>query len=110
MRKPLLESQVQSQIIKYLNKLPECKVTRIILSNEGGVSDLLVCYKGKFIALEIKRSEQKADPLQVDYINEIIEAGGSGAVVWTKLQARQVLRHPEKYQTPLSPNLDKVEL
>jgi hypothetical protein len=105
-----LESKIQQSIVEYLGEIPRCKVTRVSLSTEGGVSDLLVCYRGRFIALEVKRIEKAADPLQIQYINDIIDAGGSGAVVWSPQQAARVVYNPDDYKVKLKYTIDKVQL
>ena len=50
-----------------------------------GIPDLLVCYKGRFIALEVKTPENKkgATPLQAGNIRAIRKARGLAYVVRT---------------------------
>ena len=99
---PKLESKVQAEIIGALSAIPGCVVTRVLTSSTSGVSDLLVCYRGVFIALEVKRSEKAADPLQIAYLNSIIDAGGAGAVVWNVDQAITVLMYPQLFQDKIN--------
>ena len=47
----------------------------------AGVPDLLVCYKGHFIGIEVKAEKGKASPLQLREINQIEKAGGYGLVI-----------------------------
>lgn len=42
----------------------------------AGVPDLLVCYKGRFIGIEIKAEKGVISPLQVREIVQIRKAGG----------------------------------
>ena len=56
-----------------------------------GVSDLLVCYKGFFIALELKVGDYTADQLQISYLQKIREAGGFGLILRDTLQELMVL-------------------
>lgn len=56
-----------------------------------GVSDLLVCYKGFFIALELKVGSYQPDPLQITYLQKVREAGGFGLLLRDTLQELMVL-------------------
>lgn len=56
-----------------------------------GVSDLLVCYKGYFIALELKVGSYQPDPLQISYLQKIRNAGGFGLILRDTLQELMVL-------------------
>lgn len=56
-----------------------------------GVSDLLVCYKGFFIALELKVGEYQPDPLQISYLQKIRDAGGFGLILRDNIQELMVL-------------------
>ena len=56
-----------------------------------GVSDLLVCYKGYFIALELKVGDYTADPLQISYLQKIRNAGGFGLILRDTIQELMVL-------------------
>lgn len=50
-----------------------------------GVSDLLVCYNGHFIALELKTGNYQPDALQIRYLQKIRDAGGYGLLLRDKL-------------------------
>lgn len=56
-----------------------------------GVSDLLVCYKGYFIALELKVGSYQPDPLQISYLQKVRDAGGFGLLLRDTLQELMVL-------------------
>lgn len=43
--------------------------------------DLIVCYRGRFIALEVKIPGEQATPLQLHTLRQIDKAGGAAAVV-----------------------------
>lgn len=49
----------------------------------GGVPDLLICRKGKFVAVELKRPDGKGKlhPRQRAQINRILRAGGEAVVL-----------------------------
>lgn len=56
-----------------------------------GVSDLLVCYKGYFIALELKTGNYQPDPLQISYLQKVRDAGGFGLILRDNIQELMVL-------------------
>ena len=76
------ESALQRQIIAYLRG-QGAYVFKVVGSplQQRGTPDLLVCWQGKFIALEIKAPGEKATLLQDHEIHKIREAGGQGLVV-----------------------------
>ena len=47
----------------------------------AGTPDLLACYQGRFIALEVKDHEGKASHLQEYVLQSIERAGGVGRIV-----------------------------
>lgn len=51
----------------------------------SGIPDILACYKGIWLGLELKVGYNKPSPLQVAKIDLIRQAGGVGAVVWERL-------------------------
>lgn len=51
---------------------------------KAGIPDLLVCCKGKFIALEIKAPTGKPSELQLYNVEKIKEAGGIAMILYPK--------------------------
>lgn len=47
-----------------------------------GIPDLIICYKGKFFAWELKREKKEASPLQKYNIANIRKADGQAEVVY----------------------------
>ena len=62
----------------------------------AGIPDLIVCYKGRFIAFECKVGNNKPTVLQAQTIRQIIAAGGYAMVVKTVDEVRQVIAAFEK--------------
>lgn len=52
----------------------------------AGIPDILVCYKGIFIGLELKVGNNKPSELQKAKVQMIRNAGGVGAIVWDNLE------------------------
>ena len=47
-------------------------------TNLPGISDFLGCYKGKFLAIEVKRDGREPTELQATFLEEVRRAGGIG--------------------------------
>lgn len=48
--------------------------------SQVGVPDIIACYKGKFIGIEVKNETGKTSPLQDANLKRINDAGGIGIV------------------------------
>lgn len=60
---------------------------------EAGISDLLVCYHGRFIALELKANDNEPSKRQEKFIEDVIAAGGKGLVCRTMKQVFDTVVH-----------------
>jgi len=57
-----------------------------------GAPDRVYCYRGRFIAVEYKRSEkEKPTPLQLEHRRQIFNAGGCWMLVWDHKQLESLL-------------------
>ena len=77
------ESQLVQSIKKYLATLPEIFFWKEHGGQYGtaGIPDIIVCYHGRFIALEAKVGKNVPTKLQSVTIEQIRKAGGTAAVV-----------------------------
>ena len=57
----------------------------------AGVPDLLVCYKGRFVAVEVKIPSGRVSPRQRLVIREIVAAGGEAIVAWSVAEALAII-------------------
>lgn len=57
----------------------------------AGIPDLIVCYKGKFIAFEGKVGKNKPTPLQDATIKRILRAGGYALVVRSLEEVKDII-------------------
>lgn len=75
------EQGYQSKVIKYLES-KGAYVVKTIKTSKKGVPDLLVCYKGKFIGIEMKTPSTRSNlsDLQIHNLALISKAGGYGIV------------------------------
>lgn len=80
----MLEKNFQKAVKSYLNKKTNIYHLNIWGNSfaNAGTPDLLICYKGKFIGLELKIKPNKASPLQMAHLKKIEEAGGRGIVFY----------------------------
>ena len=85
------EAAFQDAVMRYLKKLPETKAYKASNRNNKGVSDVIICQNGRFIAIELKNGDNQPSALQSEFIREIIEAGGIGGVAWTMDDVKAIL-------------------
>lgn len=57
----------------------------------AGIPDLLCCYRGHFIGLEVKRPSNRATPAQLAQLEGIRRAGGTSVIVHDADEAHVVL-------------------
>lgn len=89
-----LESDKQSKIIKYLESIG-AYVIKVTVSNKSGRPDLIICYRGKFYALEVKRGAaeiKSANELQKWNAKKIQEAGGESFFVDSLEQVKSIFK------------------
>lgn len=86
------ESQFSKQVVKYLkDKGALVNVNTANMFDRVGRSDVECCYKGFFIALELKTGRYTADPLQISYLQKVRDAGGFGLLLRDNIQELMVL-------------------
>lgn len=64
--------------------------------SQVGVPDILVCYKGKFIGIEVKNEKGKTSPLQDYNLASIKQAGGISLVARQITDVSKVLEDIDK--------------
>jgi hypothetical protein len=87
------EKDITAAIQRYLRTLPACFFWKEHGGPYGqnGIPDLIVCYHGRFVALEVKGPEGKLSALQSVTIRKIINAGGVAAEVRSVNDVRKIL-------------------
>ena len=86
------EKAVVNSIKRYLDKLPECYIIKTHGSVYGaGQPDLLGCYQGRTLALEVKRPGEKPTALQQAVLKKWEAAGAIAAVVRSAEDVRELL-------------------
>ncbi len=84
------EQSIQTKIMAYLNKLGAYNV-KTISTNTAGTPDVLCCFKGHFLAVEVKRPGGKVSELQKHHLNRIKESGGIAVVAYGIDEVRDAL-------------------
>jgi Holliday junction resolvase len=84
-----LESDYQAKILKYLKTV--CYCVKHISSNRGGVPDITCCYKGRYVAFEVKRPGEELTMLQKVNARDIIQNGGYAFKVTTVEDVKKAL-------------------
>lgn len=100
-----MESNMQRAIIHYLTHLAYCHVTNIHGSSyqEKGISDLLACYKGLHLALELKE-EADVEPAQLAYLRKVRRAQGIAEIIYDVKTVKRIIQCIDEGRTwePLS--------
>ena len=71
-----MASKLQSQILTYLKSLPRCWCIKVISANERGCPDILCCYRGYFVVIEVKEGLDRLKPIQKEQLRAIGRADG----------------------------------
>ena len=88
------EKAITNQILKYLKSLPECYAFKEHggLYGTSGIPDIIVCYKGKFVAFEVKTEKGKLSKLQEITIDKIRNAKGMAFKVTSLEEVKEILK------------------
>ena len=85
------EAKIQSPILRYLSTLPQCWAVKAIYSSKKGCPDILCCYQGRFIGLEVKAEDKKPSLIQEIQGELIKRAGGEYWVVRSVADVKNAL-------------------
>lgn len=88
------EKTITNQILKYLKSLPGCFAFKEHggLYGTSGIPDIIVCYKGKFVAFEVKTEKGKLSKLQEITIEKIRKANGRAFKVTNLEEVEEILK------------------
>lgn len=92
------ETQLVEAIKKYLKRVSELFFWKEHGGQYGtaGIPDVIVCYRGRFIALEVKTPRGKPTVLQEVTIRQILKAGGIATVVRSVGEVRAIIEALER--------------
>ena len=88
------ESDLIKAISNYLKSIPDLFFWKEHggMYGSAGIPDLVVCYKGRFIAFEVKVGKNKPTVLQEATIRQILRAGGYAVVVRTVEEVKEIIQ------------------
>lgn len=86
------ESNLQTNIINMLKSRGAYPVNIHGDQYQSGVPDILVCYRSRFIGIEVKGPSGTLRPLQKVNLRRIQQAGGIGEAVRSVQRVEEILR------------------
>lgn len=92
----MLESKIQKDILNYLRAKRIFHLRFQAQSNINGIPDVICCYKGLFIGLELKQENGRATELQKRKLDAINNAGGIGLIVKSVEEVEQLFDQIDK--------------
>jgi Holliday junction resolvase len=88
-----LEKSITASILRYLNDLPGCYAVKTRGDfRQAGWPDIIGCYQGQALALEVKRPGRKPTKLQETMLQKWREAGAIAAVVTSRKEVEELLQ------------------
>lgn len=91
------EKNIENKIKTYLKSIGAyCVKYHGNKFSQVGVADLLVCYKGRFLAIEIKNEIGKTSPLQEENILMVKRAGGISFVARSVEEVKEIIKDIDK--------------
>src|SRR5688572_7742758 len=90
------EKSIRDRIVKYLTSVGAWNVVTTGVGR-AGVPDLLVCYRGFFVALEVKKPVGGVtSKLQRIELRRLHKAGAHGGVVTSVEEVRAIIAHLDR--------------
>jgi len=86
------ESQIQKEIIQYLRTIPNLYFFKVISANYRGVPDIIICYEGRFIGMEVKTQRGRISGLQKYHCEQIKKADGICFVVRSLEDVKKIIK------------------
>lgn len=98
----MVEQKIQAKILGFLKSMG-CYTVKVMAANRNGVPDILGCYKGHFIAVEVKRPGNKPTELQQAHIDGINQKQGYAIVAYSVDEVETMLKEIDN-ETLLTPD------
>lgn len=88
------ESKIVKEILAYLKNLDGCFAWKEHggMYGTAGLPDIICCYKGKFIGIEVKKLGEKLTRLQEITLRDIENAGGITVVAHSSREVQERLK------------------
>ena len=90
----MLEKEITAQIMRYLKTVPGCFAWKEHGGPHGtaGIPDIICCYRGRFVGLEVKTPSGKLSKLQEITIQKIRAAKGQAFKVTSVEEVKEILQ------------------
>jgi Holliday junction resolvase len=87
------ESTITKDILNYLKKIPGCFAWKEHGGgySQAGIPDIICCYKGRFVAFEVKTETGRLSKLQEYALRQINNAGGTAVKVTSLTDVIKIL-------------------
>jgi len=97
----MLEKDIVSAILRYLRGLPQCFCFKEHGGAYGtaGLPDIICCYRGRFLGLEVKQPGGKPTKLQEATLERIRAALGRAHMVTGVAEVRDIIEEMEEELT-----------
>jgi hypothetical protein len=94
----MVEKQAVAKILKYLRTQPECFCWKEHGGMYGttGIPDIICCFRGHFVAFEVKTETGRLTKLQSVALEKINAAGGKAYKVTSLDEVRAILNDLEE--------------
>ncbi len=94
----MLEKQIENKIKNYLKTVSGLFYWKEHggMYGTAGIPDLIICYRGRFIALEVKNERGKLTPLQSATLEKIKRCGGIAKAVKSVEDVKEIIENEIK--------------
>jgi len=94
----MLEKDVTAAITRYLKTVPHCFFWKEHGGAYGtsGIPDIIVCYRGRFLGLEVKQPGNRLSRLQEIALERIRAAGGCAHMVTSAGEVKGIIKKLEE--------------
>lgn len=80
------------------------------MTTEPGRPDIVCCYKGLFVAIEVKVDNNKPSPAQGIHCRKIWQAGGIAVIVWSVKEVERLLYLIDNHiLSPLNMQINRLD-
>jgi Holliday junction resolvase len=93
----MAEKDIVARILKYLKTEPDCFAWKEHggIYGTAGIPDIICCFRGQFVAFEVKTEIGKLTKLQKTTIQRIKDAKGKAYKVTSVEEVKQILENLE---------------
>ena len=88
------EKLIVTSILKYLNNTENCVAFKHHggIYSQAGIPDVICCYRGKFVAFEVKNEKGKLSKLQEYWLKKFSQADGIAYKVQSLDEVKEIIK------------------